>query len=141
MGLRSTTSDSDDYDDEHDYDKPTGKEGQEKWCPDCGWVTTKWVDDGIGAYEYWGAREVHSDWTEVCPVCEAGVMDLFDMEHVEVEVQFAEHAKPIVTWIEADELATCEEIGLWAHEWASENHDDKTFISANIKKDYLENRE
>jgi hypothetical protein len=41
------------------------------------------VDFGIGGYEYWGSREVHHDWSEVCPRCEG---DLAEPKYEEEEV-------------------------------------------------------
>jgi hypothetical protein len=40
-------------------------------------------DFGIGLFEYWGSKEVHHDWREVCPKCEG---DLSDPQHDEQEV-------------------------------------------------------
>lgn len=45
--------------------------GRTVWCLDCGqYVDTVTLDDGIGHYEYWGARGVHHAYYEACPKCE-----------------------------------------------------------------------
>lgn len=43
------------------------------------------LDYGIGAYEYWGARETHSNIQTVSSCCEA---DLFADEELEEPVEF-----------------------------------------------------
>lgn len=44
-------------------------------CESCGEAcTARVVDMGIGAYEYWGAREVHHDYQVVSPCCDAEVV-------------------------------------------------------------------
>lgn len=41
-------------------------------CPSCGTECTGiWADFGIGAYEYWGARGVHTLMRFVSDCCEA----------------------------------------------------------------------
>lgn len=56
------------FDDTPDVDRDEGTFG---YCPECQCnVTSVRRDFGIGAYEYWGSREVHTDWREVCPTCE-----------------------------------------------------------------------
>ena len=45
-------------------------------CSDCGLeCETVTEDQGIGAYEYWGARDVHHDYVEVSPCCGAEVVE------------------------------------------------------------------
>ena len=39
-------------------------------CPNCGEVEGRWQDEGIGAYEFWGAKSIDHDWQYVCPYCE-----------------------------------------------------------------------
>jgi len=40
-------------------------------CPHCHKdVEGKWVDEGIGAYEYWGAKGVHTQMDFVCEECD-----------------------------------------------------------------------
>ena len=47
------------------------------YCPCCERnVETKKMDFGIGAYEYWGSKEVHSDVREVCAKCEEDVEEV-----------------------------------------------------------------
>lgn len=49
------------------------------YCNECKKnVTSVRRDFGIGAYEYWGSREVHTDWREVCPTCEGDLDDSQD---------------------------------------------------------------
>ena len=38
-----------------------------KYCEED--VEVYWVDNGIGAYEYWGARGVDHKWEPVCHQC------------------------------------------------------------------------
>ena len=38
-------------------------------CPECGDVPGHMVDEGIGPYEFWGAKGVHHDWIPVCDEC------------------------------------------------------------------------
>lgn len=45
-------------------------------CSDCGNAcTAKMVDMGIGPYEFWGDRGVHTDWQAVSPCCEAEIVE------------------------------------------------------------------
>jgi hypothetical protein len=47
-------------------------EGIFGYCEKCACnVSSVRRDFGIGHYEYWGSREVHTDWREVCPSCES----------------------------------------------------------------------
>ena len=40
-------------------------------CTCCGEkVTGEWMDQGIGSYEYWGARGTDHDWQCLSPCCE-----------------------------------------------------------------------
>jgi DNA-directed RNA polymerase subunit RPC12/RpoP len=40
-------------------------------CPHChAEVEGKWVDEGIGAYEYWGSKEVDVQMEFVCEECD-----------------------------------------------------------------------
>ena len=57
-----------DYDAEpdidHEEDRPL------KYCDTCECeVRAVEVDEGIGCYEYCGAKGVHHDWVTVCPEC------------------------------------------------------------------------
>jgi hypothetical protein len=46
-------------------------------CPACSIPrTVRPTDEGIGAYEYWGSREVHHDWRYLCPECDAELINL-----------------------------------------------------------------
>ena len=38
-------------------------------CEHCGCTSINWIDEGIGAYEYWGAKEVDIDMVPVCAEC------------------------------------------------------------------------
>ncbi len=66
------------YDRQHDIDDQDDRFAtREAWCADCQkLVMTRMVDDGIGPYECHGATGVHSDWIEVCRLCEG--QDLSD---------------------------------------------------------------
>lgn len=56
------------FDDAPDVDVDEGTYG---YCPECECnVHSVRRDFGIGAYEYWGSREVHRDLRDVCPTCE-----------------------------------------------------------------------
>lgn len=45
-------------------------------CDACGAGCTGVLRDmGIGPYEYWGARGVHTDWQVVSPCCDAEVVE------------------------------------------------------------------
>lgn len=45
-------------------------------CEDCGEVCTAVMRDfGIGSYEFWGARGVHTDYQPVSPCCEAPIVE------------------------------------------------------------------
>jgi hypothetical protein len=62
--------------DEYDDFEPDPPRHREAWCTDCGQrCSTKWVDNGIGAYEYWGAKGVDRRIEEVSDCCEALVAD------------------------------------------------------------------
>lgn len=62
--------DYDTYEADYELDKKYG------YCPECACnVESKRMDFGIGAYEYWGSKEVHKDIREVCPRCETEVLD------------------------------------------------------------------
>ncbi len=48
----------------------------DKLCAGCGQpAETKEMDFGIGAYEFWGSREVHRDIQVVTECCETGLVD------------------------------------------------------------------
>lgn len=50
------------------------------YCCSCGaFVTAKAVDYGIGAYECHGARGIHHDWQQVCPLCEGEIDEAADI--------------------------------------------------------------
>lgn len=60
----------DDCDYDPDDDRRSG------YCAECGEECTATViDEGIGAYEYWGAKGVDIRLVEVSPCCEAEVLD------------------------------------------------------------------
>ncbi|CAB3729939.1 hypothetical protein LMG22037_05490 [Paraburkholderia phenoliruptrix] len=62
-----------DYDEYKPDYEPDTKYG---YCPECACnVEAKRMDFGIGAYEYWGSKEVHKDIRDVCPRCETEVLD------------------------------------------------------------------
>lgn len=54
--------------DEPDLDEPDGPLMFCSYC-DCD-VHAVRVDEGIGAYEYWGSKGVHHDWRWHCPTCD-----------------------------------------------------------------------
>jgi hypothetical protein len=55
-----------------DFDEPESTYG---FCDNCEVnVRAKRMDFGIGCYEYWGSKEVHTDWREVCPKCESELL-------------------------------------------------------------------
>jgi Zn finger protein HypA/HybF involved in hydrogenase expression len=60
-----------------DYDPDiSDDEGTYGWCEQCECnVGSIKVDFGIGGYEYWGSKEVHHEWREVCPRCEGDLTD------------------------------------------------------------------
>jgi hypothetical protein len=61
---------SDDCDYDPDDDRKSG------YCADCGEACMATViDEGIGSYEYWGAKGVDIRLVEVSPCCEAEVLD------------------------------------------------------------------
>ena len=50
-------------------------------CADCGKPCTSiTIDDGIGSYEYWGAKGTHHDYVEASPCCQAEVVDAEEEE-------------------------------------------------------------
>jgi len=60
-----TFSKHDDYDDPNYFG----------YCEECGeFVETALVDNGIGPYEFWGAKGYHHDWRLECPLC-GGIVD------------------------------------------------------------------
>lgn len=66
------------FDDTLDVDVDEGKYG---YCPECECNTHSVRRDfGIGAYEYWGSREVHTDWRDVCPTCEGELIDPLEQD-------------------------------------------------------------
>lgn len=58
-----------------------------EYCPSCKMeVVPVKIDFGIGAYEYWGSREIHRDVRVVCPECETEtVLDREPVEETEEE--------------------------------------------------------
>lgn len=42
-------------------------------CPEHGRVKAEWEDQGIGAYEYWGAKGIDRRMVAVCPECGANL--------------------------------------------------------------------
>ena len=45
-------------------------------CSECGNACeVTMIDFGIGAYEFWGSREVHTDFRPASPCCEAEVVE------------------------------------------------------------------
>jgi len=49
------------------------------YCPSCEEeVDVYWVDEGIGAYEYWGSREVQHKWEPLCDICRSYIEDFED---------------------------------------------------------------
>jgi hypothetical protein len=61
---------------EFDPDIRDADEGTYGYCAQCECnVHSARVDFGIGAYEYWGSKEVHHDWREVCPKCEGDLTE------------------------------------------------------------------
>ena len=53
------------------------RESRIMWCPECeDYIYTNWTDEGIGPYEYWGARGNQVLWCESCPECDAGIEHL-----------------------------------------------------------------
>lgn len=65
------------YDDDRDevYDE-RDDEHIHGWCEACGSECTSVTqDDGIGPYEYFGARGTHHDYVEVSPCCQAEVLE------------------------------------------------------------------
>jgi hypothetical protein len=38
-------------------------------CKHCDCDEIDWIDEGIGAYEYWGSKEVDIDMVPVCANC------------------------------------------------------------------------
>jgi len=68
------------------YDVDRDDEGKYGWCPECECnVHSVRRDFGIGAYEYWGSREVHRDLRDVCPTCEGDLEDERQEEDEESE--------------------------------------------------------
>lgn len=62
--------DLDDCDYDPDDDRRTG------YCSDCGKeCVAGYIDEGIGSYEYWGAKGVDIRLSEVSDCCEAEVLD------------------------------------------------------------------
>jgi hypothetical protein len=48
----------------------------EGWCEDCKKPCVSVTEDqGIGSYEFWGARGMHHDYVEVSPCCQAEVIE------------------------------------------------------------------
>ena len=69
------------FDDAPDVDVDEGTYG---WCNECECnVQSVRRDFGIGAYEYWGSREVHRDLRDVCPTCEGDLEDAREEEDEE----------------------------------------------------------
>lgn len=60
-----------------DYDPdPYPDDGKHGYCASCGKECTAMiVDEGIGHYEYWGAKGVDVRLVEVSPCCEDVVLD------------------------------------------------------------------
>lgn len=58
-------------------------------CPHCGSdADGVWVDEGIGSYEYWGARGVHIDWVFVCPDCDSQLETPYNSPHEQYEDEY-----------------------------------------------------
>ena len=59
-----------------DYGHDDHDEGPEGICSDCGKAChAKMIDFGIGSYEFWGARGVHTDFHPASPCCEVEVVE------------------------------------------------------------------
>jgi len=43
--------------------------GEYMGCKQCGCEEITFIDEGIGAYEYWGSMEVQVDMVPVCAEC------------------------------------------------------------------------
>lgn len=67
----------DDLDGDELYDDPDDYTGSvTTYCGDCGKeCRAVKVDQGIGAYEYWGFKGFHHDWQWVSDCCEAELLD------------------------------------------------------------------
>lgn len=61
-------------DDRYDDDRDDGRNHVSGFCSACGEeCTSVTIDEGIGAYEYWGAPGNDVQLVEVSPCCEAEV--------------------------------------------------------------------
>ena len=57
---------------------------EDAYCCECGEpCSVVWTDEGIGVYEYWGARGVHVDWQASSSCCEAEVTDTKPEQEIE----------------------------------------------------------
>lgn len=62
-----------------DHCDPREDQHIDGYCGECHeHVTSVTQDDGIGEYEYWGAKGTHHDYVEVSPCCAADVIDHFE---------------------------------------------------------------
>jgi hypothetical protein len=51
------------------------------YCPTCrDWRDTVWTDEGIGGYEYWGARGCDVQWCESCSECDCPAHEMRESE-------------------------------------------------------------
>lgn len=75
----------DEDEDYSDIDPRPGRETHRMWCPECGWVQTIIIDNGIGFFEAAGVTGTDVQLCEVCPHCECSVDELF------TEEQFLQH--------------------------------------------------
>ncbi len=52
------------------------------YCKECGQeVDIYFVDNGIGAYEYWGAKGTDHKWEPECALCGAYTEDFEEVEN------------------------------------------------------------
>jgi len=64
------------FDEDYDPDPYPDEGGKSGYCAHCGDAcTATFIDEGIGHYEYWGAKGVDIQLVEVSPCCEAEVLD------------------------------------------------------------------
>lgn len=69
------------YDDDRDHDIEHYDEDASMYlfCPICKiMVDVEIQDHGIGPYEYWGAKGVHHDFVNVCPLCGTDASKMFN---------------------------------------------------------------
>lgn len=69
------------------------RETRSGYCSECkNACDGKWIDVGIGSYEFWGQRCNDTQWVEVSNCCEGDIVDFFEEDN-DVDEQVSQEAE------------------------------------------------